>query len=158
MLSLIIIIIVIGSLSTFIGFMGIYIYREGSSLWEERKEFNFRNKITMSFYLFLEMKVFERNKYYKEAVARHLAAVYDYLVIKQPDMFLANQVLREETKLEILDYCNTPKGRIFKVKIDATKKHCEKVIVLSIDNITKETYKIKEKAIDKDRPKLRVIK
>lgn len=159
MLSLIIVMAIVGLSGVVVGLIGIYLYRRGSCIWEEdRKRLSLTKRIPAIFYLFLEMRVFERNKYYKEAAARHLAIVYDYLVIREPDMFLANQVLREGTVLEILNYCDAPGGRIFKLRVGATKKHLENTIIININAIANEAYKIKDKDMHNKPTKLRVIK
>ncbi len=157
------ILIVLGLISIVGGLSSIYVYRKGMYLWECKKDkLNIKEKLQGIFYVLIETKIFQRDKDYIKAATMHLAEeAYDYMVVREPGIEIANQILKERTVLEILDFWDSPLGRVLKIKIGATEHHRESIIMISMKSIEKEALKIKK--TDKSQseskgPKLRIIK
>lgn len=143
--------------------ISIYTYRNAMRLWDLKKEkLNIIEKLQVIFYIITETKIFQRDKSYISAAVRILAEeVYDYIVIKDPSVEIANQILREKTALEINDYWDSPIGRLLKIRIEAIEHHKENILIISVKSIEKQSFKIKKPGIEDNGnkgPKLRIVK
>lgn len=141
------------------------IYRDVTHMWELKKDqYSVSDVIKYNIYMVLETKVYQRAKGYKghvTAAAKHVAGVYDYISSKEPDIMIANQLLKEKTVIQIVDFWNGPNERLLKIKLASTKNHKEHILILPMKVITKQAYKLKDEEIygSKNKTsKLRVIK
>lgn len=159
----VIIMVVIGCILLMVSMVsGFKIYRDTFKMWELKAyDISFLNKVKYYIFFFIEKVVFQRDKFYIQAATKHLAGVYDCIAVKDPNIEMANNILKEKTVLEILDYWNAPGGRVFRVRIDRTKNHLEDVLLIHIKKLTKAAYSLNEQEIyhdSKKGTKLRVIK
>lgn len=138
-----------------------YLNNRGLKVWVEKKEtLNIIDRIAYKWSVFLEEIAVQINEETEKKIKKHLMEVFDYIVVKNPDIKAANDYLEMETYMKIIDYWDGPYGRILEIQIAKNENQPVIKFKLNIVALIRQVYATKksEQEIQDQRPKLRIVK